>query len=378
MPINTRKIGSALWRGATAMRSAVFMPLVLLAGCATQLPPGETPTPSAEETVTLQPARELSQTVPAQPVTTQEQTALRRIVADQERLYRVAAPLLISNATLCKGSARRLLGFIAKTRHSYSSEFVHAAESVLGFDDRLQVAGVLVGSGAARAGIQQGDVLLAVEGTAMPTGPDAERRAAALLSPLVETRSVLKLTLLRKQREMQVDIPLTLACAYGIEVGNTDSVNSYADGRRILVTRGMADFARDDQELAYVIAREMAHNALAHPSRKKNAPALAALIDELIHLQPNTTALPGPAAIKPYSQSFDTAADRVALHMLARAGYPIDPALAFWQRLAKAYPAKVSHSHTALHPSSVYRWPVIKRTVKAIKAKQAAGKPLVP
>ena len=74
------------------------------------------------------------------------QDALTRMAAQQERLYRVAAPLLINNADLCKKHARGLLGFTAKNKYSYPGEFTDAAQAALGYDERLQVSGVLAGS----------------------------------------------------------------------------------------------------------------------------------------------------------------------------------------------------------------------------------------
>ena len=45
-------------------------------------------------------------------------------VARQERLYRIAAPLLVKNALLCRTNSRALLGFTAKNRMSYSADMV--------------------------------------------------------------------------------------------------------------------------------------------------------------------------------------------------------------------------------------------------------------
>ena len=43
-----------------------------------------------------------------------------------------------------------LLGFTAKSKYSFSDELSEAAQQLYGMDDRLQVMGVLAGSGAAR------------------------------------------------------------------------------------------------------------------------------------------------------------------------------------------------------------------------------------
>jgi len=134
--------------------AAVLPALLFLSACATQ--------------GTLQKTNEA-----APQVSNAVQDALRSLVAQQDRLDRVAAPLLVHNPELCKGNARNLLGFTAKTKYSYSAEFVDAAQQSLGLNDRLKIMGVLAGSGAARAGVRRGDTLLAVNDKPMPQGENA-------------------------------------------------------------------------------------------------------------------------------------------------------------------------------------------------------------
>ncbi|HWT71068.1 MAG TPA: peptidase M48, partial [Oxalicibacterium sp.] len=73
-------------------------------------------------------------------------TVLRTLTTQQDRLYRVAAPLLVSNAPLCRSYARNLIGFSAKNKYSYSADYVRAAQT-LGFGEQLRVTGVLPDSG---------------------------------------------------------------------------------------------------------------------------------------------------------------------------------------------------------------------------------------
>ncbi|MGZ3254903.1 MAG: peptidase M48, partial [Burkholderiaceae bacterium] len=54
--------------------------------------------------------------------TAAEQGALQSLVTQQDRLDRVAAPLLVNNPEICKDNARNLLGFTAKNKYSYSEE----------------------------------------------------------------------------------------------------------------------------------------------------------------------------------------------------------------------------------------------------------------
>ncbi len=316
---------------------------------------------------------------PAPPTVSPEvQNALRGVVTMQDRLYRVAAPLLSNNTELCKGSARNLLGFTAKNRWSYSDDYADAAQQVFGLDDRLHVMDVLAGSGAAKAGIKRGDILVSVEDKPLPTGANATRQAATILGPLVSGKTSVRMQILRGDKPMNFAVPLTHACGFGIELGNTDATAAYSDGKRVLATRGMLKFVRSDEELAYVLAREMAHNILGHAQKQKTIVATDGMIDNLIRMHPDRSTLQGAGGIKPMPTELDVQADTLALYLAARGGYGIDNAAAFWQRLAAQYPASVANGYTVLHPATAARIAAIDKTVLAIKQKEAARQPLLP
>jgi len=354
-------------------RRLALLPLALLAACASQVPlntPSGIPLPG--------PAMPSAPAIIAPPAPTPQQVMLREIVAQQDRLYRVAAPLLVNNTELCKGNARNLLGFTAKNRYSFSDELGEAAQQLYGMDDRLQVMGVLAGSGAARAGIRVGDKLDMVEGKPVPPGPDAERQAATMLAPLITRGTSARLTMLRNGAPVQVNVPFTRACAYSIELGNADNVNAYNDGRRVLITRGMMNFAATDNELAYVLAKEMAHNSLNHARAQRTAATAGAIIDNLIRVRPDLSAMAGMSGMKPMPQTMDAAADTLSLYMLARAGYDINAAPRFWERLASVYPPSTLNGYTALHPATSYRLSVMDKIIADVRNKQAGRQPLLP
>jgi hypothetical protein len=334
-------------------RLGALLCAALLAACATPVPGPSTSGTGASG-------------LPAIAVDSAQEKELRALVARQDRLYNVSAPLLVNNAALCTDNARKLFGFTAKTRYSYSSSYVAAAQSVLGLGERLQITGLLPDSGAARAGVRRGDILLAVDGQPMPQGPNAEREAATLLGPIVARRSSVNLTLLRDGANLTLNVPLTLACAFGVELGNSDNINSYADGRRVLVTRGMMDFTGSDQELAYLLAKEMAHNTLAHAHRQKMSATISGIIDNLILIRPDMSMMGGSAGIKAYSADQDASAQTLSLYMAARAGYDLSKASAFWNRLASRYPPSIANGYTAIHPATGSQGPAIDKTVAEI------------
>jgi hypothetical protein len=312
------------------------------------------------------------------PSVAEQDAALQSLVTQQDRLDRVAAPLLVNNPAICKDNARNILGFTAKNKYSYSEELASATNQAFGLNERLHVVRVLAGSGAERAGVHKGDGLVAIDDKPLPQGPHAERQAAAIIGPLVTGKSNVKLTVLRDGANVVLNVPLTMACAFSVELGNSDNVNAYSDGRRIVVTRGMMRAAQSDNELAYVLAKEMAHNVLGHQAKQHISGTMAEIIDNLILLHPDMSTMNGRAGVRPYTPQLDEAADNLSLYMAARAGYSIDGAPRFWQRIAQQYPASVLNGYTAIHPMTSYRLSAMDKTVVELKAKEAAKKPLLP
>ena len=301
--------------------------------------------------------------------------SLTKLAAMQDRLYRVAAPLLINNAELCKGYARNLLGFTARNRYWYPGEYNEAAQVAFGMGERLQVTGVLAGSGAARAGLRRGDTLISANGKMLPTGPQASSSAGAVFGPLVATKAALDMQIEREGKSRELNIPVTRACAFAIELGNADNINSYADGTRVMVTRGMLHFAQSDAEVAVLLAKGMAHNVLNHPTLMRSTATLSSMVDNLALVRPDTSMLVGSGGIKATPAEMDAVADGLSLYMLARAGYSIDAAAPFWKRLAATYPASILNGYVANHPATAARLAAIEKTSADIKTKGSKKPP---
>jgi len=304
--------------------------------------------------------------------------ALDGLLQRQERVYRVAAPLIIKNAVLCRTQARPLLGFTAKNQYSYPPELAVAARQSLGLDERLQVMQILDGSGAMRAGLKRGDILQTIQDLNIPTGPQAEPDTARMLSPILKNLSELNITVVRQNQPITVNVPLTLACAFAIDVGNTQHVNAYADGRRILLTRGLLDWLSTDEDVAVIIAREIAHNVLQHAKQLQQMATLSIVIDNLLLFKPDQVAANSSNGIKITPEKMDQEADRLALFMLARAGYDTANFTRVMQKLVQAPNASQAITYQTLHPWTDGRQSVIQTTIKEIRQKQLVKKALVP
>ena len=114
-----QRLASCLKRPATLLSTAL-----LLSACAT--PPGTAPATVGSRALPSVP--KTSSAAPKEP------DPFGTLVSQQSRLYRIAAPLLTKNTTLCKGYARNLIGFSAKNQYSYPTEYRGQAQKLLGLD----------------------------------------------------------------------------------------------------------------------------------------------------------------------------------------------------------------------------------------------------
>lgn len=175
------------------------------------------------------------------------------------------------------------------------------------------------------------------------------------------------------------------ACSYEIGLADQDVLNAWADGKGVYITPKMVSFAKNDEELANVLAHEYAHNILRHPqSTGQNAAAGAIggmLLDVLANSQGYDTGgqfskIGGNIGQYHYSVAFEKEADYVGQYVLARAGYNPAGADDFWRRFSIQDPNGLYGSRS--HPSNPERTLAMQKTAQEIAAKKASGQPLLP
>lgn len=372
------RAGSKVLRGFRSL--LILLPAFALGACASHGLSSQTETQTtqhAEPSAVFpsQGAIEPQQDAAAQRrATLARKSRLRKWAQQQDRLYAVASPLLLKNAAICKKKTRLISGIVVRTKYSYSNEFVDAAEQELGLSERPQVVNVMSGSGADKSGIRRGDILLAVGDHNVSAGQGAEAEAARLMAAEAGRKSSVKLTLSRDGSDYVVDMALTRVCDVKVELGNSDDVNAYSDGKRSLITAGMLDYVQSDSELAIVAAKEIAHNIVAQGSR----PHMATTINDLRRFGIAMASSQASMKIRPYTAVRDATADKYSIYFLARAGHDIDKVSPFWKRLASRFPATQLNSYTALHPSTSYRISVITAVANVVRHTRKHGWSLIP
>ncbi len=280
-------------------------------------------------------------------VAIQKRLALEDQVAERDRLQAIAFRLTRAAAPFCAKRIAVNYGLTVATHSSFGRDRTKAASAAFGLDDRARVLSVIPGSPAGRAGLLRGDVVAAVNGVAIAPGKDADKTVTRALEATASRGVTLRIAGANPRR---VAMAPARVCNSPVRVVDKSNVNAYADGKRISVTRGMLWFTRDETELAMVLAHELAHNVMGHAG-----------------------SLSGAFSDK---KGLESDADYVGLYILARAGSDIDRGANFWRRLAAAFPRLIES--TKNHPIMPYRFVALRKTTAEIRAKEAAGLPLIP
>lgn len=162
-------------------------------------------------------------------------------------------------------------------------------------------------------------------------------------------------------------------------------LNAHADGQNVVIYPAMIDFARNDSQLAFVIAHEFAHNIMGHLNALKRNVTIGALLGMAVDIAATSqgantdgqfTQIGAQQGQLSYSSDFEHEADYVGLYILARAGFKIEDAPMFWREMSLASPDAIYVSTT--HPNNPQRTIEMDKTVREIRAKQQQGLPLLP
>jgi hypothetical protein len=302
-----------------------------------------------------------------------------------EQLWRVSYRLSAAAAELCGSHVTGSPGIVVRTAAAFGEKLRPAAVArypALG--DAPTIVYVAAGSGAEAAGLQNNDVIVAVNGEPIPpSGRSLDLYAKFLRA--AGSGGPMQFSVRRSGEARDVTVEPQPVCNYPVVIVDKPQVNAYADGKGIYVHRGMMDFVRSDEELALVLGHEMAHDFRGHlGAQRKNAmvgTAVGAVFDVLLAAGTGVAGstfsrMGGNLTAGAYSQEFEAEADYVGLYVMARAGYRIDDAANFWRRMAISSPGSITM--TSDHPATPERFVALQAAVKEIGAKTAQGEPLVP
>ena len=300
------------------------------------------------------------------------QARLDNLTRQDVRVADVAWRLALANADLCPVNRLRA-GWTLQSASQYGGELRPLAESRYGLDGDLPgVLAIPAGAPARTAGLQPGDLILSVNGQPLQRGGGATASYAGLeaniaLLDQALARGPVQLQVRREGVERAVALRPVLACAYPTQVEVTGALSGRADGRHIFISDGMANLAQDDDQLAFVLAHELAHAVLEHRTRP-DVVGVRGASNWAISMRRGLTL------------SAEADADRMGLFLAARAGFDPHAAVEFLNRYEEA---DGGSRYVQVNAGGVYEpAPVRRRALEPVLAdiagRRETGRALIP
>lgn len=256
-------------------------------------------------------------------------------------------------------------GWVVQDLAQYSTGLRPAARQALKLGEKPTVVALVEGSAAARAGLLPGDQIERIDGRPVPADGKGYARLQQVENWVEQglARGALRLSVLREGRSLSIDLPSDAGCASRFQLLPGAGLNAKADGTYVQVSGGLAEFVRSDDELALVMAHELAHNVLGHRAQLDAQGVSRGL-------------LAGFGKNRRRIRDVELEADRLALYLMARAGF--DPSVApdFWQRFGRRQVPGFLSDGT--HPGTSERVRRAEAEIARIRQQHAAGQQPTP
>jgi hypothetical protein len=232
-----------------------------------------------------------------------------QIMTPAVRVATIGYHLATANAARCPAHAM-LTGLVLHDRSAYAER---ARAGLPGLGWGFGVLGVVKGSPADEAELRNGDEIVAVDGQDMRNfGREAVNAQGSftrteaftnLLAAWLDAGPV-RVRIARGEREIDAIVRQQTGCAVAFTLVPGSTPDAWTDGRYLAVSTSLENRA-DDSALAFAMAHELAHVALAHTKRPERPFAAFGI---------------GAGS----ARKEEVEADRLAVHLMAAAGY--DPA----------------------------------------------------
>lgn len=257
---------------------------------------------------------------------------------DQDlRLQAIGYRLASANATACKSPAM-LDGLLLHDISGYAPGDREAVRAAYGLTGGFGVLGVVPGSGAERAGLRFGDEIIALGGrnlaafdTAAMAGRASYARTEAFLGLLeasLQTGPAI-LVVQRNGGRVALQMQSDNGCGGRFALMHQSAIDAWSDGRYVAVTERLAEAIPADNQLAFIVAHEMAHNILGHANQSARQSRFFVQL--------------GLGAGN--AKAEEIAADRLAVELMARGGFDPQGAAMALRRVSSLRPMGLAITH---------------------------------
>lgn len=297
---------------------------------------------------------------------------MSELVAMETRVAPIIHRLVTGSARWCP-KLMPVSGWLLGDQRLYSAQIWPRAKAAYGVGDGDGdgpfIAALAPQSPGGLAGLRVGDVVTAVNGISIEASPpsgikgEAHARMAAAHALLAQQNTDAPLLVSIARLDEPITIKPHVGCASEFRVEASDRVGAQADGTIVFIPAGMIRFARAEDELATVIAHELAHNILRHRERLNAANIQRGLAQQF-----------GRNAR--LTRITEIEADRLSVWLLAGAGYNPAAAVRFWTDFGKRRGGGIFQSAT--HPRWRERVRIVMEETRMMQALLAADPRATP
>ena len=282
------------------------------------------------------------------------------------KLHDIAWRIMISNTDVCKDSKVNAFGLMIAHPNdlplSLKSSFLSASPNTIiskNYDYNLpMIVSIANDSPANNANIMEGDFILSINNTSVNSKnyKDLLKKAAKKGSLTIKVK--------RLEKEFIYNLQSEIICGHPVQPMVSPIPNAYADGSKIYITIATLDFIKDDQEIAFLISHELAHNILHYKGKGLY----------------ETEAKPIPIEEKPSLQNIsdlfifqssakEIEADLMGIEYAIKAGIRQDKVANYFRRLSIYMPQLMGNSIFRMHPGNAKRVSNIENKLKILDYK---------
>jgi hypothetical protein len=192
--------------------------------------------------------------------------ATHDLQADDARVQSIGFRLVTANAALCRNLQPSIGLLLQDVRNFNQPDAVRAA---LGISGDFAVEAVAAGSPAEKAGLKAGAEVTAIDGqvlAALPSAASGEFARLASVHDRIDAGLARSGAVTLRLVERSVTISAVPACRSRFEL-LTEGDRAVADGARVLISRRTLGRTVSDDEAAFLLGHELAHNVLGHRAR---------------------------------------------------------------------------------------------------------------
>jgi hypothetical protein len=243
----------------------------------------------------------------------------RALLAQDLRVATVGYRLASANAPFCKMTVHSP-GWVLHSYRQYPDRDL--AQAAFPFPTPLAIAAIVPGGPADKAGLKAGYGLsnypppggiwwggeLKVHKPSYELVDTVNRQIGELLATGKPLMLPFQASADGPEKSFTIDAPAICASEYWVDARAKKDAG--ADGEKVRITSGLIDYVANDDELAAIMAHELAHNLLNHRA-------------QLEGLKKNKT-----SAIR----ATEVDADQLSIWLIANASYDPRAAIRFWQR----------------------------------------------